>query len=202
MKNLIEFDRTFACKANKNGVVVIRALIGSDKQKLAQTIGLKFRGAKQFDVRDGKLTTVYEVTGHGEVFENARQKYQYVYVNITEQSMDSDVDGADIANVNADGFIVEAPVAQEVKVIKQEVKASRTAQMLGLKPLKESKELMGSIEYSRGLAEKIRDWVLVTKPYSDISRSIHSAKTAKYWIEKYGEEYRHKDSQAPMGWED
>lgn len=195
MKNLIEFDRTFACTKNKNGVVVIRALIGSDKQKLAQTIGLKFRGAKQFDVRDGNLTTVYEVTGHGAEFEIARQRYQYIYVNITEQAMDSDVDGADISNVDADGFIIDAPVAQEVKVIKQEVKASKTAQMLGLKPLK------GSRDHGSVLAEKIRDWVLETKPYEEVSKSIHSAKTAKYWIEKYGDEYKLKDYHTPIGWE-
>ncbi len=201
MKNLIEFDRTFACKTNKNGVVVIRALIGSDKQKLAQTIGLKFRGAKQFDVRDGNLTTVYEVTGHGAEFEIARQKYQYIYVNITEQAMDSDVDGADISNVDADGFIIDAPAPQEVKVIKQEVKASKTAQMLGLKPLKGSKELMGSKQYSSVLAEKIRDWVLETKSYNDISKSIHSATTAKYWIERYGDEYRNRHSQKSVNWE-
>tara|TARA_R110002124_G_scaffold230373_2_gene395475 strand:- start:3356 stop:3946 length:591 start_codon:yes stop_codon:yes gene_type:complete len=195
MKNLIEFDRTFACTKNRNGVVVVRALIGSDKQKLAQTIGLKFRGAKQFDVRDGNLTTVYEVTGHGAEFEIARQKYQYIYVNITEQAMDSDVDGADISNVDVDGFIIDAPVAQEVKVIKQEVKASKTAQILGLKPL------TGSGDYGSVLAEKIRDWVLETKPYEEVSKSIHSAKTAKYWIEKYGDEYKLKDYHAPIGWE-
>lgn len=196
MKNVIEFDRTFACTKSKNGVVVVRALIGSEKQKLAQTIGLKFRGAKQFDVRNGALASVYEVTGHGAEFEIARQKYQYIYVNIAEQSMEVDVEGADISNVNADGFIIEAPVAQEVKVIKQEVKATKTAQMLGLKPLK------GSRDHGSVLAEKIRDWVLITKSYNDISKSIHSATTAKYWIEKYGEEYNLRHDQAPIGWED
>lgn len=195
MKNVIEFDRAFAYTNNKNGVVVVRALIGSDKQKLAQTIGLKFRGARQFDVRNGKLTTVYEVTGHGAEFEIARQKYQYIYVNITEQSMDSDVDGVDILNVNADGFIVDAPVV-EVKVVKQEVKASKTAQMLGLKAIKGSKEF-GSVR-----AEKIRDWALANKTDNELGIGINNI-TAKYWTQKYGKDYtlRYSDGQAPLDWE-
>lgn len=172
-----EWDRT----KTSSGLLVLKVRVGSHADRMTDYTGATLRGT--FTEQEKPCRICYEITGKGKAF-SGRDGHEYRYAYYIERIIypQEEVPGVDVNEMMAKG-VPPSEAAQDATAAVAE-KAAVTAQLLGLPALKAKSS--AQLAY----AERIREWAIKNKPSKTVSRQAKTATTAKFWIERYKNDFK------------